>query len=309
VVNGLRMPVVAGVGGGVGTSTVAVALRGRDARRDARAGSRLPADILVCRGTLESLRRAAAVLDGAGPGPRPVLAVMLDGTRAPRRPLRARLDVLRPEVSAVVLLPAVRRWRDMADPFAEAAALLTQPVERLPRDLRAYARALRELATAVAASGRLQGPPAPHTPRAARQAATPGSRPATATTGHPPVTGTPGNAPAAAPAAAGRGPRVVAAFRPVVGPARGPGAVLVAEALTSTRPRALDRSAVPRGRRGVQIIGPPGTASAATEAERRPAPPVVDPATGDDRDPTAAEASREPRRPVVLPGLPVEQAG
>ncbi len=152
--NGMRVPVVAGVGGGVGTTTVAVGLRGHDGGRLAgpRPGG-LP-DIVVCRGTLDSVRRVADVLDGAGPEAPPVLAVTLVG-RAVRGPLRARLDLLEPETAALVLLPHVRRWCTLPDPLAEAAHVLVEPAAQLPRPLRAYAAALRELVAAVAASGRL----------------------------------------------------------------------------------------------------------------------------------------------------------
>jgi len=162
-VNGMRVPVVAGVAGGVGTTTVAVGLRGHDG---GRVGGARP-DILVCRATLDSLRRAAAFLDETGPEPPPVLAVTL-AARAPRRPLRAQLDLLEPDAAALVLLPHVPRWCTLVDPLAEAAQLLVEPAAQLPRPLRAYAAALRELVTAVAASGRLgsdderRRPPDPH---------------------------------------------------------------------------------------------------------------------------------------------------
>ena len=149
---GVRAPLVAGVGGGVGTTTVAAGLHGRDGGR-ARVDE---ADVLVCRDTLESLDRAAAVLDRAGPDPRPVLTVTLDGARLPRGPLRDRVLLLEEETSGVLLLPRVRHWRTLPDPLAEAAALLVEPAEQLPRALRPYAAALRELAVAVAESGRLR---------------------------------------------------------------------------------------------------------------------------------------------------------
>jgi hypothetical protein len=151
----MRVPVVAGVGGGVGTTTVAVGLRGHDAGQVAGARP----DILICRATLDSMRRAAAVLDGVGPEPPPVLAVAL-AARAPRRPLRAQLDLLDADAAALVLLPHVPRWGTLVDPLAEAAQLLVEPAARLPRPLRAYAAALRELVAAVAASGRLGHDPA-----------------------------------------------------------------------------------------------------------------------------------------------------
>jgi hypothetical protein len=151
-VTGLRAPVVAGVAGGVGVTTLAVALRAHDSGRTAAD----TADILACRATLDSLRRVAAVLERPPTGPPPVLAVTLDGPRLPRGPVRARLEVLEAAASAVVLLPHVPRWRTTADPLPEVGQLLVEPAERLPRPLRAYAAALRELAAAVAASGRLQ---------------------------------------------------------------------------------------------------------------------------------------------------------
>jgi len=151
----MRVPVVAGVGGGVGTTTVAAALRAHDAGRIA---GRLP-DILVCRGTFDSLRRAAAVIDDAGPEPVPVVAVTLDGARMLRGPLRARLDLLEADAGALVLLPHVRRWGTLADPLAETTRLLADPAERLPRPLRAYTAALRELVEAVASAGRLDARP------------------------------------------------------------------------------------------------------------------------------------------------------
>ena len=151
----MRAPVVAGVGGGVGTTTVAGALRGHDAGRVTGGWP----DILVCRGTLDSLRRAAAVLQTADPDAFPVLAVTLDAARAARRPIRAHLELLEPDLGALVVLPYVRRWATLPDPVAEAAHLLTEPADRLPRPLRGYAAALRELVEAVTASGRLDATP------------------------------------------------------------------------------------------------------------------------------------------------------
>jgi hypothetical protein len=154
-VTAMRAPVVAGVGGGVGTTTVAAALRGHDAGRLTAGWP----DILVCRGTLDSLRRAAAVLQTADPDAFPVLAVTLDAARAARRPIRAHLELLEPDLGALVVLPYVRRWPTLPDPVAEAAHLLEEPADRLPRPLRGYAAALRELVEAVTASGRLDAAP------------------------------------------------------------------------------------------------------------------------------------------------------
>ena len=142
--SGMRVPVVAGVGGGVGTTTVAVGLRGHDGGRTA---GRRP-DILVCCDTLDSMQRAAEVLDAAGPEPPPVLAVTLAG-RTLRGALRQRLELLEPDAAGLVLLPHVRRWSTLPDPLAEVARLLVDPADRLPRPVRAYAAALRAQAAAT----------------------------------------------------------------------------------------------------------------------------------------------------------------
>jgi hypothetical protein len=170
----MRAPVVAGVGGGVGTTTVAVGLRGHDAGRVAGLPPGHRPDILVCRATSDSVHRAAAVLDEPGHEPPPVLAVTLMGVRAPRGPLRGRLELLEADTAALVLLPHVRRWAALVDPLGEAAQLLVEPVAQLPRPLRAYAAALRELAAAVANSGQLghdagSGPRFPSDDRHARR--------------------------------------------------------------------------------------------------------------------------------------------
>jgi hypothetical protein len=244
-VSGLRAPVVSGVAGGVGVTTLAVALRAHDA---GRAGAEA-ADILACRGTLDSLHRVAAALErpGGAPAP-PVLAVTLDGARLPRGPVRARLELLDTAVTAVVLLPHVSRWRTTADPLPEVAQLLAEPAERLPRPLRAYAAALRELAAAVAASGRLRvgRPPDPAVPRTAGSGPAAPGAPRAAAPAAPRAT-----APAAARGAATvLAPRVVGAFRPVVG------SVVHAAPVVD---RAVPRPAEPvRRSRGVRIV-PAGT--------------------------------------------------
>lgn len=150
--NGLRRPVVAGVAGGVGVTTLAVALCGADGGRDVDA-----ADIVVCRGTSESLRRAAVIAESlTGPAPHPVLAVTAGaGSRAPHT---ARLRELERAFGRVVVLPHVGAWRELVDPLTEAASLHTHPVEALPRPVRGYVDALREVAVAVTTSGRLLDP-------------------------------------------------------------------------------------------------------------------------------------------------------
>lgn len=295
--SGMRPPVVAGVGGGVGTTTVAVALRGRDAER----GDAAAADILVCRGTLDSLRRAAALLDRAAPGPRPVLAVSLDGARVPRGPVRARLELLEPAAAAMVLLPHVRSWHTVADPLPEVARLLVDPPERVPRPVRAYAAALRELAAAVAASGRLHTAPAaparaPRSDRpydASQQGGESGvvaGGPITACPdGRPAVPGGAGGSGAAgvAPGARGWGPaapRIVGAFRPAEPPheARWPSGRSTAPPrgyLWRSPGPAEPAGSGPVRRVGVRVVAPtPRPAPVRPHAADRPLRAAADPA-------------------------------
>ena len=137
---------------GVGTSTVAAALHALDAGR-CGANALVGVDVLVCRGTGESLWRADAL---AGPltttGPRPVLAVTAEAG-VPRDPMRSRLRDIEPRFSGVLMLPYVGRWCEVTDPHVEAAALLAEPPERLPRPLRAYAGALRSAGPPVSTAG------------------------------------------------------------------------------------------------------------------------------------------------------------
>jgi hypothetical protein len=149
-----RIPRVAGVGGGVGTSTVAAAVGGRD--RGVFTGRAV--DVLVCRSTGESLIRATraapcVAADGLGP---PVLAVSQDARSGLSRPTTARLRLIEPHACAVVLLPFVPRWREVASPLEEARDLLTRSPAHLPRPLREYAAAIGRLAAAITASPRFQ---------------------------------------------------------------------------------------------------------------------------------------------------------
>lgn len=140
-------PTVAGVGGGVGTTTVAVALGGTD--RGVFTGRAV--DVLVCRTTADSVIRAgrAAQLIG-GVGPRPILAVTaVDGAR-PTRALLARLRLLEPHAAAVVLLPHVGFWRASAAPLDAVRQIFGRPMDEMPRAARGYARAIGELTAALA---------------------------------------------------------------------------------------------------------------------------------------------------------------
>lgn len=149
--SGFRIPVVAGVSGGVGASTVALALHARDGGIEI--GS---ADVVVCRGTAESLNRAGRMSVMLGGGPPPVLAVTCGPTRRGR--IAALLAETGPGWSAVVELPMVTRWLELDDPYAEVTDLLGTQRETLPRPVRAYATAIGRLARAVADSGRLSAP-------------------------------------------------------------------------------------------------------------------------------------------------------
>lgn len=225
--SGYRPPIVAGVSGGVGTTILALALHGRDAGTDTA-----QADLLVCRSSVESLDRAARIADLAWPGRYPVLLVTLDGTE--RRP-PARLARLHDRWTAVVPVPHVALWRELADPYREAAGLLGSPRAGLPRPVRALADAIRRAARVVAESGRLSGPPpASATDRPAAQpvpASTgfgtvlPHAGPFPGTlTGPPPATGhfsAAGSFPAAVPLP-GAAPLPGAGPLPDFGPAPGP---------------------------------------------------------------------------------------
>jgi hypothetical protein len=169
--SGFRIPVVAGVSGGVGTSTVALALHARDGGTEI--GS---ADVVVCRGTAESLSRAGRMSAMLGGGPPLVLAVTCGPARRGR--IAALLAEAGPGWSAVVELPMVTRWLELDDPYAEVTDLLGTQRETLPRPVRAYATAIGRLARAVADSGRLSAP----APRAlvAAPPARPAPRPLTA---------------------------------------------------------------------------------------------------------------------------------
>lgn len=147
----LRVPVVVGLGRGVGTSTVAAALHAREG--DDRETA---ADVVVC---ADPARAAAVLTDRAGR--LPLLAVTGGGGARPRA-LESRFGV-------VVLLPRVGRWEGLARPSDELATLLGQPFDHLPRPLQDYTGAMRRLAAALVRSGQLTEPTPPPAlrPRAA----------------------------------------------------------------------------------------------------------------------------------------------
>ena len=107
-----------------------------------------PVDVLVCRATADSLVRAAraAYLISTQQHRRPVLAVNTADIAGPSRPSVARMRLLEPHTAGVVVLPYVRRWRDLATPLQDVTGLLTRPVTELPRPLRRFATAVHSLA-------------------------------------------------------------------------------------------------------------------------------------------------------------------
>lgn len=135
---------IVGVSGGVGTSTVAAALGGLDLR----VFTGRSADVVVCRGTVSSVLLAGRVV---GLCDRPVVAVTeLDAAR-PSSALRARLELLEPHTTAVVLLPCVPPWRDAVNPLAELRRHVTEPPEQLPRAVRRYVEAVAAIPGALRA--------------------------------------------------------------------------------------------------------------------------------------------------------------
>lgn len=154
---GVRAPVIAGIGAGAGTTTVATALHGLDGGIAVAPADHV--DVLVWRsggaspGRLEEFVGATP----AGARARLVLAVVLDDTAVGR----ALPAVGRYPFAHVALLPHVAALRDRNLPRSEVATLLARRPEQLGGPLRAYVDALRELAGAVVAGGGL----AARTPR------------------------------------------------------------------------------------------------------------------------------------------------
>ena len=115
-------PWVAGVGGGVGTSTIAAALEAVDAGRY-RLGQ--PVHVLVCRMTEGSLHRAQVALASAPF--RPVLAVVADSPGAwLSRTMRSQLRMCEGYRAGVVTVPVVATWRDvrgLSDPRSTVTPL------------------------------------------------------------------------------------------------------------------------------------------------------------------------------------------
>lgn len=150
----LRAPTVGGLAGGVGTSTVAQALRGRDLG-PVGGQVRLP-DVVVCRATVSDLERATRIAPVSPGRDRPVLAVTADGPQTPAGPVAERLHDGAGGWSAVVLLPRVAHWSLVPDPLTEASSLLARPVDELAEPVRELARAVARVVEALTAGGRLE---------------------------------------------------------------------------------------------------------------------------------------------------------
>lgn len=162
--NGVRAPMVVGLGAAAGTSTLAAALHARDGGTPTWRTA-CGADVVVCRAAPASLRNAAELVC-VTPGPRPLLAVTLPAAVPDQHATAAALRALQPRFGAVVVLPHVDCWHDLADPLDEAPAVLAQPAEHLTGSLHSYASALRTLVTALVASGLLTRPVPPLLTRA-----------------------------------------------------------------------------------------------------------------------------------------------
>lgn len=138
-------PAVVGVSGGVGTSTLAVALGGRDLRIFAGR----PADVVVCRTTVESIvmagRVAALIADL-------VIAVTAVDAAKPSHALTSRLQLLEPHVAAVVLVPHVPHWRDVVEPLEALRRDLTAPADGITRTMRRYVEAVATIQAALLGS-------------------------------------------------------------------------------------------------------------------------------------------------------------
>lgn len=149
---------VAGVSGGVGTTTVATALGAAD--RGIFTGRRV--DVLVCRSNAESLIRVARAAQLLRIDNRNVILAVTSADQArPTRALMARVRLLEPNAAGVVLLPYVPRWRDLAAPLDTVRGLLSHRPAELPRALRGYAGAISELARLAGSPAALARHPVP----------------------------------------------------------------------------------------------------------------------------------------------------
>lgn len=144
-----RIPAIGGLAGGVGTTTVARALRAHDL--GVVRGAELLPDVLLCRDTVAGLAAAARVAPDPGPGA-PVLALHPGWTG----PDGFDAGAAGAGWAAVVALPAVPGWARSGDPWSDAATVLVRSAPSAA--VRRYAEALGRIVAALTAGGRLARP-------------------------------------------------------------------------------------------------------------------------------------------------------
>ncbi|MGH3672676.1 MAG: hypothetical protein ACRDSH_18925 [Pseudonocardiaceae bacterium] len=138
----MRAPLVCGVAGGVGATTIAAALQAQDL--GIYCGG--PVDLVVCRTTSSSVAAAHRVVNAA-PG-KPVLVVVADGPLRIPAPAKARLTMVEPYLTALVAMPYVTRWRETDQALEQAVAALRYP-NQVPKWLQPWAEALGQVMAAV----------------------------------------------------------------------------------------------------------------------------------------------------------------
>lgn len=137
----MDIPLIGGVAGGVGTSTLARALRAVDGGIYPGVA---PVDLLVARSTMYSLACAQRAV-AATPMP-PVLAVVADIPRARLSGrMKARMRMTEPYLAGLVVVPFVDTWPDMDDPYEDAERVLATTAAEVPKVLRGFAIAIRRL--------------------------------------------------------------------------------------------------------------------------------------------------------------------
>jgi hypothetical protein len=153
-----RAPILTGVAGGVGTTTIGVVLGSGDRGRY-QAG--LSVDVLACRSTAASLAAALIAVQSA-PG-RPVLLVVADAPGKTPKTAAARMRMVEAHTTAVISLPWVEQLRESDTPAQDLAAAVraAQP----PKWALPARAAFAELLTALVP---LLRSPDPNTRRAPR---------------------------------------------------------------------------------------------------------------------------------------------
>jgi hypothetical protein len=137
----MKLPLIGGVAGGVGTTTLARALQAIDG--GIYPGG-CPVDVLVARSTMYSLGCAQRAV-AATPVP-PLLAVVADAPRARLSGrVRARMRMTEPYLAGVVVVPFVDTWADLDDPYRDAERVLAPAAAELPKPLRGFAAAIHAL--------------------------------------------------------------------------------------------------------------------------------------------------------------------